>query len=191
MCKLPFRDGEFDYVLALNVIYHGNECEVRRAIGEVRRVLRPGGVFQGTLLSKRHREYGLGREISRNTFIQEHAPNSDRDRTAQTPPPGRQHQLGISAVSAQDPARRRCGCILTGCLTPTWLSLRRRRQWRPAWPMICFWSNWTCSDSEATPSSAGCRSIGASLPMCFAAEECIVFEWPILNLIKPTTLPKC
>jgi tellurite methyltransferase len=79
MCKLPFRDGEFDYVLALNVIYHGNENEVCRAIAEIRRVLRPGGVFQGTLLSKRHCEYGLGREISRGTFIQDRAPNSDRD----------------------------------------------------------------------------------------------------------------
>jgi SAM-dependent methyltransferase len=79
MCQLPFRQGEFDFVLAVNVIYHGDEAEVRRTIGEIHRVLRPGGVFQGTLLSKRHREYGLGREISRNTFIQEHAPNSDRD----------------------------------------------------------------------------------------------------------------
>ena len=79
MCDLPFRDGQFDYVLALNVIYHGNEAEVRRAIAEARRVLRKGGIFQGTLLSKRHCEYGLGREICRNTFIQDQAPNSDRD----------------------------------------------------------------------------------------------------------------
>jgi SAM-dependent methyltransferase len=79
MGSLPFGQGAFDYVLALNVIYHGDELAVRRAIHEIRRVLRPGGMFQGTLLSKRHTDYGHGREISPNTWVQERAPASDRD----------------------------------------------------------------------------------------------------------------
>src|SRR3546814_12650337 len=31
--------------------------------------LKPGGLFHGTLLSKRNRNYGLGREIAPDTFV--------------------------------------------------------------------------------------------------------------------------
>jgi SAM-dependent methyltransferase len=66
---LPFPDGSFDYALAWNVIYHGDAMALERAVAEVRRVLRPGGLFQATLLSKRHFKYGQGIEISPNTFV--------------------------------------------------------------------------------------------------------------------------
>jgi len=69
MLELPYADGFFDYVLAFNVIYHGDRPVVRQAIEEIHRVLKPTGLFQGTMLSKRHRKYGLGNEIAPNTFI--------------------------------------------------------------------------------------------------------------------------
>jgi SAM-dependent methyltransferase len=69
MTKLPYPDHSMDYVLAWNVIYHGDERIVRCCIGEIRRVLRPGGLYQGTMLSKRNVYYGEGREISPNTFV--------------------------------------------------------------------------------------------------------------------------
>lgn len=67
--ELPYEDAFFDYVLAFNVIYHGDRTVVSHAIAEIRRVLKPGGLFQGTLLSKRNRKYGLGNEIAPNTFV--------------------------------------------------------------------------------------------------------------------------
>jgi tellurite methyltransferase len=71
MTSLPYPDNFFDYIVAWNVIYHGTPDIVMRSIGEIRRVLRTGGLFQGTLLSKRDAYYGKGRQIDRNTFILE------------------------------------------------------------------------------------------------------------------------
>jgi tellurite methyltransferase len=74
---LPIPDEAFDYVLAWNVIYHGDAERVRASIREVRRVLRPGGLYQATMLSKRNAEYGLGVEVSPGTFVQ---PNGGDDK---------------------------------------------------------------------------------------------------------------
>ncbi|KAJ54285.1 methyltransferase, UbiE/COQ5 family protein [Actibacterium mucosum KCTC 23349] len=73
MHELPFEDNSFDHVLSWNVIYHGDEDILLRTIAEIRRVLKPGGTFLGTMLSKRRLPYELtkapGREISRNTWV--------------------------------------------------------------------------------------------------------------------------
>jgi SAM-dependent methyltransferase len=69
MTDLPFDDGRFDYVLAWNVIYHGDGAIVDRCIAEIRRVLRPGGLYQGTMLSKRNGNFGAGREVAPDTFV--------------------------------------------------------------------------------------------------------------------------
>lgn len=69
MTELPFTDNAFDYVLAWNVIYHGDARVVRRAVAEIARVLRAGGVFQGTMLSRRRRDHGLGDEVAPDTFV--------------------------------------------------------------------------------------------------------------------------
>ncbi|MGK7928640.1 MAG: class I SAM-dependent methyltransferase [Spirulina sp.] len=69
MERLPYETAFFDYVLAFNVIYHGDETVVARCLQEIHRVLKPGGFFQGTMLSKRNGQYGRGREIAPNTFV--------------------------------------------------------------------------------------------------------------------------
>src|SRR3546814_304295 len=69
MTELPYADAAFDYVLSFNVIYHGDGGVVARAIAEIQRVLKPGGLFHGTLLSKRNGSYGLGEEIAPHTFV--------------------------------------------------------------------------------------------------------------------------
>jgi SAM-dependent methyltransferase len=71
MTDLPYEDGAFDYVLSFNVIYHGDPKVVQAAVSEIARVLKPGGYFQGTMLSKRNRNFGLGREIAPSTFVNE------------------------------------------------------------------------------------------------------------------------
>ncbi len=69
MTALPYDDHSFDYVLSFNVIYHGDPKVVRAAITEIARVLKPGGHYQGTMLSKRNRNFGLGSEIATDTFV--------------------------------------------------------------------------------------------------------------------------
>ncbi len=71
MTALPYADDHFDYVLSFNVIYHGDQSVVARAISEIRRVLKPRGLFQGTMLSKRNGHYGKGTEVAPNTFIED------------------------------------------------------------------------------------------------------------------------
>ena len=68
--QLPFPSASFDFVLAWNVLYHGDGTSAGQAVAEVARVLRPGGLYIGTMLSKRNAEYGVGREIRPNTFVQ-------------------------------------------------------------------------------------------------------------------------
>src|SRR5271169_75636 len=50
---LPFADESFDYVLSWNVIFHGTMGDVGHRLAEIWRVLKPGGLYQGTMLSKR------------------------------------------------------------------------------------------------------------------------------------------
>jgi tellurite methyltransferase len=69
--ELPVPDRSVDLALAWNVIYHGDEAVARTALSEIRRVLRPGGYFLGTMISKRHERYGDGTEIRPNTFVVE------------------------------------------------------------------------------------------------------------------------
>ncbi len=74
---LPFEDDSFDYVLSYNAVYHGDEASLRSTLSELRRVLRPGGIYQCTMLSKANHEYGRGLEVSRNTFVQ---PDAEDDK---------------------------------------------------------------------------------------------------------------
>ena len=69
MTALPYPDAAFDYVLSLNVIYHGDGDVVAGAIAEIRRVLKPGGTFQGTMLSKRNSAFRAGQEVAPDTWI--------------------------------------------------------------------------------------------------------------------------
>lgn len=81
MDALPFDDQAFDHVLSWNVIYHGDENVLLRTVNEIRRVLKPGGTYLGTMLSKRRlpheRSTHPGREISRNTWVFD-APGTDK-----------------------------------------------------------------------------------------------------------------
>jgi len=77
MTELPYPDAHFDYVLSFNVIYHGDPGVVARTVAEIRRVLRPEGVYQGTMLSKRNGGFGLGEEVAPNTFVQDSEDDKD------------------------------------------------------------------------------------------------------------------
>jgi tellurite methyltransferase len=69
MLELPMPDASCDYVLAWNVIYHGDRTVVDQCVAEIARVLKPGGLYQGTMLSKRNGNFGKGREVAPDTFV--------------------------------------------------------------------------------------------------------------------------
>lgn len=69
MTELPYASETFDYLLAWNVIYHGDLPVVQRSLSEILRVLKPGGIFQGTMLSKRNSEISTGRRIAKDTYV--------------------------------------------------------------------------------------------------------------------------
>lgn len=66
---LPFADSSFDYVLSWNVLYHGDFKDLQRAILEVQRVVLPGGIFQGTFISKNNFYFGQGKQLDSNTYV--------------------------------------------------------------------------------------------------------------------------
>ncbi len=69
MAEIPYPDRFFDAAISIAVIYHGTLEKMRRTIGEVHRVLRPGGLALLTFKSKRSFRYGRGVEIEPDTFI--------------------------------------------------------------------------------------------------------------------------
>lgn len=77
MDQVPFESGFFDYVLSWNVIYHGNLHHLRMAISEISRVLKLGGFFQGTFLTKRNLYYRQGTEIASETYVNNEADEKD------------------------------------------------------------------------------------------------------------------
>lgn len=69
MTQISYPDGFFDAAISTFVIYHGSLEDMHRTLGEIHRVLRPGGLAFITFKSKHSFRYGKGREIEPNTFI--------------------------------------------------------------------------------------------------------------------------
>jgi tellurite methyltransferase len=67
MAALPYESETFDWVIAWNVLYHGSFFDLVTATGEVRRVLKKGGRFEGTFISKRNAHFGGGISIDEHT----------------------------------------------------------------------------------------------------------------------------
>lgn len=69
VASLPFSDEEFGYVVSWNVIHHGTLDDARESLAEIRRVMRSGGILQGTFLSTRNAKFGRGRNIAPSTYV--------------------------------------------------------------------------------------------------------------------------
>ncbi len=52
MTEIDHPDNTFDLVVSYNVIYHAMKDDIFKVISEVFRVLKPGGMFYGTLITK-------------------------------------------------------------------------------------------------------------------------------------------
>jgi SAM-dependent methyltransferase len=64
MAGWPFADGCFDALVAFNVVYHARREQIEKLLGEVHRVLAPGGQLFITLKSTLDADYARGRELA-------------------------------------------------------------------------------------------------------------------------------
>lgn len=68
MTDLPFGDNTFPVVLSYGVFYYGTAVDMRKAIHEAWRVMRPGGRILVVLRSTRDYRFGKGTELEHNTY---------------------------------------------------------------------------------------------------------------------------
>jgi SAM-dependent methyltransferase len=66
---LPYEDGFVGVVVSHGVLDHLSPADGLKAMSEVRRVLRPGGLCFLTLVAVNDCEYGKGEPAGRNTFV--------------------------------------------------------------------------------------------------------------------------
>lgn len=76
MTSIPYPRGFFDAVIGIYVIYHSTLANMRKAIAEIHRVLRPEGLALLTFISKNDYRYGNGTQIEPDTFVPNIGPDS-------------------------------------------------------------------------------------------------------------------
>ena len=67
--NLPFQDGGFDSAFSSYGIENVSWRKIRKALSEMKRVVRKEGLMLVTLHSTKHWRFGLGKEISPHTFL--------------------------------------------------------------------------------------------------------------------------
>lgn len=88
MTTLPWPDNTFDGALSIATIHHHLRPNIVRSLGEVWRVLKPGGLFLADFLSTDRDDYQVMRdmvtagqivEVEPNTFVDERPDSPDPD----------------------------------------------------------------------------------------------------------------
>jgi ubiquinone/menaquinone biosynthesis C-methylase UbiE len=69
MWDLPFVDGYFDGIICTNVLHHGRLVEIKRAVGEIRRVMGEGASAFIVALSSADFRKGNGKKLEPNTYV--------------------------------------------------------------------------------------------------------------------------
>ena len=67
--RLPWADAAFDGIVENVSLYSNPWGSIQRALGEVRRVLKPGGLFLSSFFSDRTWGYGKGEMIEPDGFV--------------------------------------------------------------------------------------------------------------------------
>jgi len=73
--KLKYPDGFFDAVISIQVLQHGTIEKIKKAVSEIGRVLRPGGIIFITVSGRysegkiRHCLVKTAKRIARNTYV--------------------------------------------------------------------------------------------------------------------------
>ena len=69
MTAIPARTGSFDCVISIYVLHHNTIGKIRRAVKDIERVLKPGGLLLILIQSKDDWKFGRGRMVEKDTFI--------------------------------------------------------------------------------------------------------------------------
>lgn len=67
--QFPFADAQFDAVYANLSIHYYLDVDTRKVVGEVARVLKPGGLFAFACKSVHDFHYGKGQEVEKDVFV--------------------------------------------------------------------------------------------------------------------------
>ncbi len=70
MTALPFQDARFDFVYSYNSIFHMKKVEIEKAVKELKRVLKPGGLMFVNFLSMDDFRCGDGPHLGNNQYEQ-------------------------------------------------------------------------------------------------------------------------
>lgn len=68
--NLPFEDESISYIYSYNTIFHMKKDEIAKAVSEIKRVLKPGGICFVNFLSINDEEYGSGEKVGEGEFLQ-------------------------------------------------------------------------------------------------------------------------
>lgn len=70
MTALAFDDGSFDFVYSYNSIFHMKKVDIEKAISELKRVLKPGGLMFVNFLSTDDFRCGEGPDLGNHQYEQ-------------------------------------------------------------------------------------------------------------------------
>ena len=70
MRKLPFEDESISFIYSYNTIFHMKKEDITKAVNEIKRVLKPGGICFINFLSINDSDYGQGEKIGEGEFVQ-------------------------------------------------------------------------------------------------------------------------
>lgn len=68
--NLPFEDGSISYIYSYNTIFHMKKKDIAKAIDEIKRVLKPGGICFINFLSVNDYNYGQGEKVGEGEFLE-------------------------------------------------------------------------------------------------------------------------
>jgi ubiquinone/menaquinone biosynthesis C-methylase UbiE len=68
--KLPFENNSISFIYSYNTIFHLSKKEISNSIQEIKRVLRPEGLFYVNLMSPDDKLYGQGKAVGKGEFRQ-------------------------------------------------------------------------------------------------------------------------
>lgn len=67
---LPYGNESMSFVFSYNTIFHMKKPDILQAIGEIKRVLKPGGICLLNFLSVHDEDYGSGKPVGKDAFQQ-------------------------------------------------------------------------------------------------------------------------